>query len=53
MSQFGMSKVVYPELEPGMYWQMAGAVGLTAIIGALYPAWKAISLKPVEALRKI
>ncbi|MCB0637413.1 MAG: ABC transporter permease, partial [Lewinella sp.] len=53
MKEFGMSQVVYPELQTEIYIQLALAVGLTAIIGALYPAWKAIRLRPVEAIRKI
>ena len=53
MSQFGMAQVVYPSLETGMYQQLALAVAITAVLGAIYPAWKAIKLKPVEAIRKI
>lgn len=53
LSQFGMSQIVYPQLQSGFYLQLAIAVALTAIIGALYPAWRAIRLRPVEAIRKI
>lgn len=53
MQQFGMSSVVYTDLHPEIYLQLAGAVGLTAVIGALYPAVKAVRLKPVEAMRKV
>lgn len=53
LSQFGMSQVVYPQLQAGFYVQLALAVALTALIGALYPAWRAIRLRPVEAIRKI
>ncbi|MEZ4988108.1 MAG: FtsX-like permease family protein [Saprospiraceae bacterium] len=53
LSQFGMSTVVYPKLQAALYLQFAMAVCLTAILGAIYPAWKAIRLKPVEAMRKI
>jgi ABC-type lipoprotein release transport system permease subunit len=53
LSQFGMSTILYPKLQSELYLQFALAVCLTAIIGALYPAWKAIKLRPVEAMRKI
>ncbi len=53
LREFGMSEVVYPDPVPSIYLQVAFAVFLTAFIGAIYPAWKAIRLKPVEALTKI
>ena len=53
LEQFGMAQIVYPSLETAIYQQLAVAVAITAVLGALYPAWKAISLKPVEAIRKI
>lgn len=53
LKQFGMSTMVYPEIDPGYYIQILVSVGITAIVGAIYPAIKAIRLRPVEALRKI
>ncbi len=53
MREFGMSEIVYPDPATSIYLQVAFAVFLTAFIGALYPAWKAIRLKPVDALTKI
>ena len=53
MREFGMSEVVYPDPIPSIYLQVAVAVFLTAFLGAIYPAWKAIRLKPVDALTKI
>jgi putative ABC transport system permease protein len=53
MREFGMSEVVYPAPATEIYLQVAFAVFLTAFIGALYPAWKAVKLQPSEALTKI
>lgn len=53
MQKFGMSEVVYPESSGDMYIIFGVAVLITAVLGSLYPAFKAISLRPVEAIRKI
>ncbi len=50
---FGMSTMLYPSLENSLYIQLAIGVFITAILGSLYPAWKAIRLKPVEAIRSL
>jgi len=53
MEQFGMSTVVYPDLNADIYIQLGLSVVITAILASIYPAIKAISLRPVEAIRKI
>jgi len=53
LEEFGMSTIVYPYIEPQLYWQLAIAVLITAILGSLYPAWKAVKLRPVEAIRSV
>lgn len=53
LQEFGYETIIYPQLETHYYIYMATGVVLTAILGAIYPAIKAIKLKPVEALHKI
>lgn len=53
LANFGMSPVIYFELDPIVYGQVAIGVFLTAVLASIYPALKAIRLKPVEALRTI
>lgn len=53
IAQYGMSDVVYFSVDPIVYWQAPIAVALTALIAAIYPALKAIMLRPAEAIRKI
>lgn len=50
MASYGLSQVIYFDVEPGVYTQMAIGVFLTAVLAAIYPALKAIRLKPVDAL---
>ncbi len=52
MKQFGMPHIIYPTAESGLYLQLALAVGITAVLASLYPAFKAIGLRPAEAIRK-
>lgn len=53
LQEFGLTQIVYPDLQSEYYFQLALAVAITAVLASLYPAWKAIKLKPVEAIRKI
>lgn len=53
LESFGYTDMLYPYLENQVYAIVAIGVIITALIGALYPAWKAIKLNPVEALHKI
>ncbi len=53
LKQFGMSKLIYPFLETDVYVQLAIAVLITALLASIYPALKAIRLKPVQAIRKL
>ncbi|MCB0597455.1 MAG: ABC transporter permease [Lewinellaceae bacterium] len=53
LANFGMSPIIYFELDPIVYLQVAVGVFLTAVLASIYPALKAVRLKPVEALRTI
>ncbi len=50
---YGLEQIIYFELPTEVYWQAGTFVMITALIASLYPAWKAVSLRPVEAIRKI
>jgi putative ABC transport system permease protein len=49
---FGYSSIVYPELAVKQYVLVIIMVSVAAILSAIYPAYKALKLKPVEAIRK-
>jgi len=53
LREFGYSSILFPFIEPSTYWSVAGGVVITALIGALYPAYKAIKLNPTEALHTV
>lgn len=51
MSSFGYSTVIYPEFPADKFLGVMLIVFATAIISCLFPATKALRLKPVEALQ--
>ena len=53
LEAIGYESVLYPVLNPLDYFQIVVGVLITAILASIYPAWKAISVKPVEALHHI
>ncbi|MFY0686836.1 MAG: ABC transporter permease [Cyclobacteriaceae bacterium] len=53
LKQFGYDTIFYPAIEPSMYYELMLTVLITALLGALYPAYKAIQLNPLEAIRKL
>ena len=50
LESFGISSIIYPALEPRFYGTLAMMVIVAAMLSALYPAIKALRLKPVEAI---
>jgi ABC-type lipoprotein release transport system permease subunit len=53
MSSFGMGSVIYPQLDTSYYLNIVIMVFITAIIAAIYPAFKALRLKPAIAVRAL
>jgi len=50
IEKMGYETMVYPLPDPGMAVKVALMVLLTGIIAAIYPAFRAVRLKPAEAL---
>jgi putative ABC transport system permease protein len=51
-SRSDVSQLVTPDFTGGVFaWGLAFALGV-GLVGAAYPAWRAISLQPIEALRR-
>lgn len=53
LEQYGMSPIVYPQVNPDSFLKLVISIGLTAILAAIYPSIKAVKLNPLEAIRKI
>lgn len=53
LEAFGYASILYPYVTQSTYVVITISVIITAIIGAIYPAWKAVKLNPVEALHKV
>jgi putative ABC transport system permease protein len=51
-AQTGLSSLVSPTFTAGVFgWGLAFALGV-GVAGAVYPAWRALRLSPIEALRR-
>lgn len=53
LESWGYNSILYPYVESNSYGIIVFAVAITAFLGAIYPAWKAVKLKPVEALHTV
>jgi ABC-type lipoprotein release transport system permease subunit len=53
LSQFGYGSIIYPVLENNYYFHIALMMVVAALLSAIYPAIKALKLRPVQAIRKI
>lgn len=53
IERFGLETMIYTELDTGIYITLMMAVLFTSLLAAIYPSFKAVCLRPVEAIRKI
>lgn len=53
LEEFGISTIIYPSLEPWFYLNVTIMVLVAALLSSIYPAIKALQLKPAEAVRAI
>ncbi len=52
LSDFGFDSIIYPTLDSLFFLNLAILVLITSVLAAIYPAYKALKLKPAEAVRK-
>lgn len=52
MEDFGFSSIIYPYFDVNMFLQIVVLVIVAAILSAIYPAMKALKLRPLEAIRE-
>jgi len=53
LASYGFSSMIYPELDHDKYTIIVSMCLITAILSAIYPAYKALQLNPSQAIRKI
>ncbi|QYA26455.1 ABC transporter permease [Gramella sp. MT6] len=53
LASYGFSSMIYPALDQEKYMIIMTMCFITAILSAIYPAYKALQLNPSEAIRKI
>jgi len=53
LASYGFSSIIYPALDSQNYWTVAIMCLITALLAAIYPAFRALQLNPAESIRKI
>ncbi len=53
LNDLGYDTIFYPFMENHMYFILMAVVLFTSLVGAIYPALKAININPLEAIRKL
>ena len=53
LASYGFSSMIYPDLDQEKYTIIVTMCLITAILSAIYPAYRALQLNPSEAIRKI
>ncbi|MFX0556959.1 ABC transporter permease [Maribacter sp. CXY002] len=53
LASYGFNSMIYPALDHDKYLIIVSMCLITAILSAIYPAYKALQLNPSEAIRKI
>ncbi|MER3318352.1 MAG: FtsX-like permease family protein [Allomuricauda sp.] len=53
LASYGFSSIIYPALDGQNYWIVAIMCLITALLAAIYPAYRALQLNPAESIRKI
>ncbi len=53
LASYGVSDTIYPSLSVSFYIMLMIMVFVTALLSSIYPAVKALSLRPAEALQGI
>lgn len=53
LASYGFSSIIYPALDSQNYWTVAIMCLITALLSAIYPAFRALQLNPAESIRKI
>ena len=51
LSSYGISSHLFPSLPTEFYSTLLAMIIVTAIVSAIYPAFKAVRLKPASAIR--
>jgi putative ABC transport system permease protein len=52
-ASFGIKTIIHPQLKGFYYLQILTMVAITALLAAIYPAYTALRLDPVKAIRKM